>query len=823
MKINALSKAVSIILAASSMAVLATEDSQTEYEDGATTQTLIITTGTSKGRLASDTPLSVTTINDVELEKLSFSSQADIVRAIPAIKAEGGGGEVASNIFVRGLPSGGQFQYTPLLYDGSPTLSIFGLNSSAFDVYYRNDLGLDRLEFVRGGVSNLFGAGSVAGVINYISKKGGDFSESSIQLESAEDGRMRNDFATSGPLSGKGLYYAVSGFYRYDKGPLDTGIPTEGYQLRANLHKDFEDQTGSITFYTQIIEDRVQFYLPLPLDGATHERLRGNDGQDVESVNTNNVSNFSYPTLNGNYVSAIEDGVYTNGTSFSMEFNKELSDSLTISGRAKYANYEHEFNLFLDGDGAGGNLPENSADFLTNRELGDIADASFTYVASGQVVASSELLFANRVLDRARPVTDFSSELNLTKSVDFDDFSHEITVGAFFSNTSADDDNVIYTYLGEFNNNPRLVNLTVVDIDGSISGTPGTVVTVSNNGLTKSGNAFSNKTLSAKKQAFYIADQFENDNWIFDVGLRFENIDGDIEIEGTESVMVNGDPALHPDLQNNVQGSGVFTRGNVSTNDIAVSAAALYRYSDNMNIYGNFSRGYFFPELRGVKFNSGIPSSYEAEIIKQVEFGLKYFNNWFTGSAALFYAGLDDRRNISFINDDNGGVLEFVELISTESVGVELVGKIAISDNWSIDSNLSFEDHEFIKNDKTPENIGKRFRRKPTIMMSNAIIFNREGFDASLYHTFNGDNFANDGNTIDLNSFNLFNLDVGYSWDLGKNNNLRTSLSVFNLTDSQGITEGSPRQGSGQVAGQNFFVGRPILPRRITFRIKYDF
>jgi len=38
-----------------------------------------------------------------------------------------------------------------------------GLNSSAPDVYYRTDLGIDRLEFVRGGVSNLFGGGGIGG------------------------------------------------------------------------------------------------------------------------------------------------------------------------------------------------------------------------------------------------------------------------------------------------------------------------------------------------------------------------------------------------------------------------------------------------------------------------------------------------------------------------------------------------------------------------------------------------------------------------------------------------------------------------------------
>ena len=222
----------------------------------------IVVTGTSRARLIAETPQSTTSLGEAEVAKLSMSSQADVLRYVPGVKVEGGGGEVATNLQVRGLPSSGQFQFTPLLYDGSPTLSAFGLNSSAYDVYYRNDLGIERVEFVRGGVSNLFGQGSVAGVINYLSKKGTEESESTVQLELSDNNRKRIDFATSGPLNEKGLFYALSGFYRYDEGPIDTGLPTEGYQLRGNLHKEFDDGSGYFTIYGQATVSYTHLTLP---------------------------------------------------------------------------------------------------------------------------------------------------------------------------------------------------------------------------------------------------------------------------------------------------------------------------------------------------------------------------------------------------------------------------------------------------------------------------------------------------------------------------------------------------------------------------------
>src|SRR3954465_13895436 len=215
----------------------------TAPQDVAHADDVIIITGTSRARAAFNTPLAVTTLGEARLQKIASSSQADILNTVPTLKGDAGGGEVASNIFVRGLPSGGQYQFTPLMYDGIPVLSTFGLNSSAYDVYYRNDLGIDRLEFVQGGVSNLFGPGSVAGLINYISRQGTDDFGGTAQLEVAEKNKIRADLAIQGPLANN-WYYAVSGYYRYDEGPIKTDLKTKGYQIRGNIKHRFADGSG---------------------------------------------------------------------------------------------------------------------------------------------------------------------------------------------------------------------------------------------------------------------------------------------------------------------------------------------------------------------------------------------------------------------------------------------------------------------------------------------------------------------------------------------------------------------------------------------------
>ena len=143
---------------------------QIVLQEGGNALDEVVLTATSAKRSQKETPMSITSFGAKQLSQANMSSQADILKSVPGITTENGGGEVASNVFVRGLPSGGQFQFNPLQIDGMPVLSTFGLNSSAHDVYFRSDIGMKSLEFVRGGSSVLYGVGSVAGIIKYTSE-----------------------------------------------------------------------------------------------------------------------------------------------------------------------------------------------------------------------------------------------------------------------------------------------------------------------------------------------------------------------------------------------------------------------------------------------------------------------------------------------------------------------------------------------------------------------------------------------------------------------------------------------------------------------------
>jgi outer membrane receptor protein involved in Fe transport len=815
-------------------------------------QSDIIVTATSVARRALDTPLAVSTLDSEQLARTSMTNQADILNTIPTIKADGGGGEVAANVFVRGLPSGGQYQFTPLEYDGIPVLSTFGLNSSAFDVYYRNDLGLERLEFVRGGVSNLFGPGSVAGLINYISRTGGEQVRGTAQFEYAERGRYKGDLAVSGPLA-PNLFFALSGWYRTDDGTIRTGLDTEGYQVRGNLKYAFPDGSGAVTLYGQWIDDQTQFYLPVPLDGATRNRTAGNDGRKVYQVVNNRVAGLGFNTPDGPFVTEITDGVTAKGGQVALAFDKSFGDSgFGINGRAKYSQYKHKFGLWADGDGII-NTPETLTSFLRNRQAAPLgtasagtaalfpelqgvspANAAFTFVGGGAVPANT-ILFANRFTDRVRPMHDYTGELNLTYSADTGSVAHAFTLGGFYANAWARDFNVTTAYLAEFNNQPRLVNLTVTNPLTNAQ------TVISRNGLFNAGGGYVNNYHKAERYAGYFADQMKiGDRFNLDIGGRVEHFNGDVRRERTSTTVTDATtPNLATALRDVTWGNDGYLWGKVSTTEWAVAAGALYKLTDRVSLYANGSRGYFFPEIRAVGFlplpagtaaNASLSpgtQSYEGEIIKQVEGGIKVDQPAFDFTASVFYTKLDNRRAVLFLNNGTGGFTEQVNLVATRSWGIEGTLDLKLLDHLHFNGNLTLQNARYTAFQTAgapdPTRIGKDLERQPDVLYNAGLYYDDDTIDLSFYTNYTGDNFTANTNTIRLKGWNVVNLDGGVKLRVLGDRHVRVGVNVFNLFDTDATTEGSPRQDANQTVGGAYFVGRPVLPRRISGRVSFNF
>lgn len=151
------------------------------------------------------------------------------------------------------------------------------------------------------------------------------------------------------------------------------------------------------------------------------------------------------------------------------DFDYQFSDDLRLKSKVKYANYKHDFALYVGGNGNNGNP------ITLNNYVESIAPGNQGYTAryqSGnpnQQISGSDLVVDNLHVDRLRPMTDYSGEINLTKIINTSNGgSHNVTLGSFIARSEAEDLNYQYRVLTEFNNDPRLVNLNYTDADGNM-------------------------------------------------------------------------------------------------------------------------------------------------------------------------------------------------------------------------------------------------------------------------------------------------------------------------------------------------------------------
>ncbi|MGC6479213.1 MAG: TonB-dependent receptor domain-containing protein [Flavobacteriaceae bacterium] len=782
----------------------------------------VVLSASSSFRSQKQAPLSISSKRMTQITKLNPNSQADILRDVPGITAEGGGGETATNLFVRGLPSGGQYVFNPLQYDGMPLMSTFGLNSSAHDVYARPDIGFKGVEFVRGGAAVLYGAGSVAGLINYTSKTGDEDPGNILHVEWGSRGRLKTDFYTGGKLGGEdsNTYYAFTGFVRKDDGPIDTGLPTKGVQFRGNIKHLFEN--GSFTLHGQFINDRAQFFLPLPLNGTSRERINGNDGEPVEQLLSGDLAETSFLTAGGVYKSPIEDGVHTKGSYVMGDFEYNLSENTTFKSKVKYANYLHNFALYVGGNGSYGN-PLTLANYVNQVAPGNTSYTA-TYQGGGsQQINGSDLVVENLHVDRLRPMTDYSGEANLiTKSANG---KHTFTLGTFMARTEAEDVNYQYRILSEFNNNPRLVNLSYT--------LNGNDVTYSQGGMYNRIGMTSNKFLAQSRTAFYFTDEMVLDRWRFDVGLRIESTSGTFNNGGIVETTEYTDSSLTDALRNVRFADGSFTTAEISASDWAISLAGLYELNATTNLYANFSRGFFFPQMRGFAPTPGIrETNYNGETIIQSEIGAKFGNTKLSGSVAGYFVRLQDRIRIDQAIVSGQLVDQARSEQTTGSMGLEATWNYRFSDVFNLFGTATFQNHEIkenvttnlVDNSSSTRNEGNEIGRQPNMLGSLGLNYNDSKFDGSFIFNHTGSKFTDDSNNVELDAITIARLSTGYTFNTQNNGNVRLGLSVFNLFDSQGLTEGNPRAGiGGQVDSGDFFFGRPILPRRVFLTATFNF
>ncbi|MFQ5679659.1 MAG: TonB-dependent receptor [Gemmatimonadota bacterium] len=778
----------------------------------------LVVTATREAVTQQDATFSVTLVPAEKINKFQPQSAAEVLRTVPGIHAEEGGGEVAVNSFLRGLPSPGQFRYQTLQEDGMPVRSIPGGFISAEDVFFRYDYNVRTLEVVKGGVSPLFGINAPAGTINYVSKTGGDILTSTVAFTGGQRDYYRVDMNVNGPL-GEDWRFNVGGFYRLDRGPRISGLDTRGFQIKGNVTRLLEG--GHLRFYAKVIDDKVQFLLPF-----AHRRATGKPAIDENGTqNSDAGADFTVPTpasqglFPGSFRSTMDRGVLTSGQSVMFEVFQEFGEGWSVENKVRWSDMDHEFNIFIPF----GTQPadEFAQGFMTMP--GDVAIFGFV---NDPRPFSGEAVARQGVWGRFRPTEDLANQFILKKRVEGPRASALISVGGYFSRTEVSDVQIRPTMLFELATRPRAMTLEIRHADGST-----TPVTMSN-GILEISNNFFNRQFQANNVSVFGGTEITvDDRFRIDVGGRFQRQTASVRVENTSRFDLGTTLAE----QNAVFGNGTFVRRNVDFDDFAVALGMNYKVADALNVYGNFSRSFFFPTL-GIfagdvrideQGNFVQPVPEQNEELLQAEGGVKIGTPQYSATISGFWTQISDRLQTD-IRIIDGQSLQVTDAVGeSRTFGLEATGAYAPRriPGLRLETSITAQDHETTEfvvgaNDFS----GNDVKRIPQFMTNSSVFYEAYGLDAMVNWSHLGDRFADDANFQTLQSVNILTLDLGYTFRLREGKSLRLGLNAYNINDTVGLTEGDPRLPPGFDPAQlPFFNARPVLPERFKVSASYTF
>jgi iron complex outermembrane receptor protein len=796
----------------------------------------VVVTGTNTTRTQREMTGSLSQISAKQIQAVSANSMADILRIIPGVHAEGGGGDVASNIMVRGMPSGGQYKYTPLEEDGMPVQSTGYLTSSAQDVYFRPDMGVANLEFARGGSSTLFGVGSPLGVFNYISKKGGSEPETAVKLSAGQYDLYRVDFNTGGSV-GEKWQYNLGGFARYDGGPQPTGAVSNGYQLRGNVTRQIEN--GHIRFSFRRLDDNAQFFLPVPHLKNTTDAATGNNGETVQTVYSSQMGKFALVNPNGTVLGNLSDGVTARGNSFMLEFAKQFG-GWELKTKTRASRFEHTFDFWSPGK-------TFEIDAYAKGKSNILKSYAYTYADNGKPLELSTganggktYVTENSITLRNRPMQDYSNDVRLTRQIRKGRSEHNLTIGSFASNTKQLQDEYGTGVLVELNDQPRLVDLTLTD-------TAGKVTKLTNGGFRQNVAGRTYNTFEASRLAVYVGDEMVFGKLRLDVGARYEIHRGKVTV-GQTSALTNSAAATTADASYRWLNGKVITR-DLKFDDFGFVAGANYALNRSVNLYGSFTKGFYFPEMRTFSnvardgngnFVQASPEKNEA--VYQTEIGVKYNSNRLSGTLALFYTTIKNRLQNDIVAGSDGVLREITTPVgSVTSMGAEITAAYRLVDGLILDINATMQDHQYDDFKKTTSGPdaklgtsddvivdykGNWILRQPKMLLNAGLSFDKKNWDLGIMFNTEGKRFADDQNIIELPSYSIINLRAGKTFPIkdSKGQSIKIGANLYNALNNRGLTEGDPRVAdTSVVANDPFYNARPILPRRLMLFLMFNF
>ncbi|CAH0292429.1 TonB-dependent receptor [Chryseobacterium sp. Bi04] len=781
----------------------------------------IVITGNSNPKKKIESSTAISTFSAKEIQKQNPISAAALLQRVPGFAVETSGGEVGNNLFARGIPSAGAYEFVQVQEDGLPVFEDGALQFANADNFFRVDNTVGRLEALRGGSGSIYANNSPGGLINFITKEGTNDFKGTAKIETSTYGLMRTDLNVGGALVKDQLFFNIGGFYRTDDGIRKTGFKANnGGQIRMNLKYVFDK--GYVKVYYKKLDDRNTFYLPIPLiqDGNTLKEFPGFD-PNYGTYSYRAISQLNIPQAGGGFFNRnLEDGIHPKVDVVGAEFKYDLGNNFSVLNKTRYTNINMNYT---------GMFPAGAPKLASNFAKDDPKDGGlgmsnyqYSLVSNGTAV-NPQYVQKLGFWTIDKQMNNFVNDLQLNYKFD----KGNVTAGFYKSSWKSHQYWNWSNILTTATDRPQLLNLVNPSLNPSDVGYSKTY-----NGVMDMSFLIRDSQIQGSLNDLYLnLDYNITDEWSFNGGMRYSrdfykgygvntttaNLNNSgLTVDGT-----NGFNTTTADDNMAVLGNK-YTYWYYDVNKVSYTLASNYKINRENAVYARFSSGFRSPNEEAYYNNMSDLSQIKPVQTNQLEVGYKYYSRTFDIAVIPFYSTL---KNLSFTDVFSDGTSEN-KFANTTNFGVEIEGYtrlfnniLEVTFNGTI-QNPKYKDFTGRNNDgSTFDYDGNLVRRIPKFYfnISPAVNITKE-WRTYVSMNYYGKRYQNEGNTDDniLPSFTEFG--AGMSYQLGK---IRFAVDGTNIFNTIGITEGDPR--SQTVTGTNIRMARPIMGAAARASVTLDF
>lgn len=788
----------------------------------------VVITATSQPKSKMRSSVSVTDVDQDTVKDFGARTEAEVLMLIPGIRTEataGPGGN--ANITVRGLLiSSGGSKYVQLQEDGLPTVQFGDMMFGNNDYWTRFDTNVDSIQTLRGGSSSVFASHAPGAVINYISKTGKQAGGSFSLTRGLNYGETRLEGDYGGRLSSD-TYFHVGGYFREGEGTRQAVAGAlSGYQIKANLTKEFNGGKGYVRFHLKALDEQAptspQTYLTANQSGDTISGFGAAPGFDGkrDSQYSRYITAFTAmdPVTGVLSASSLTSGITSKTTSLGFEFHNELSGGFSVDNKFRVTKSAGAFQTMFWGGWT------SVADWYANNPGGTMK--FYNGPLAGQTVTSANAL---------SPITTSSGAINV-QSPDMGTMFNDLSLSKSFG---LGGDSKLNTRVGLFMGRQNVVQTWSISNIASEAKYNGALIDLydaagaklTEAGLSGYNNSWGRDSAKNIDEQFtttapYLSLNFETGNWDLDAGVRRETFKSSGFADVGTSVTpfdANKDGVIAGPERNVILARDRII-GDYSLSYTNYSLGANYRFNKDLSAFVRTSKGgratadRFYTTHGNFNPDGSLPSGARdaaLAIVKQHEVGVKNRGSVGGGqyslAATLFYSTTaEGDYDPTRLNQVNGGSV--INYFGYQAKGVELESAFGIG-AFSVNANAVIGEEKFTRSDSNPTWIGHpsggtsklRYTISPRYALGNAV------FGVSLRGQ--GRTAADNEGKVSISGHFMTSAFLNY--DFG--NGLGASLNVNNLFDKL-----YPSTGAGRIYG-NIFGAGVETGRTISASLRYSF